>query len=306
MKHVTFPLRWPLSVALVLCGLLLAVAPNTWAQGTQVDAQPLTIGAGKDATINIKAFCVEYGKPFARTFPTVSSNAVDPQVIQILRYAISKGYTESEPYQVQLAIWRQTTGEWKGTDRTRAEEIFNNRGQAPAAGAASGTSIVQAAAANNIQVTSVNWSPLPAAPEREPWAANGQLRVTNTGSSDLTVNIPTGIYIDAAATEQDMVMYVTNAQAQATSTPAATATAAATATTAPTATTAATAAPTAAATTAPAATATRAPAAAATQTLPRTGGDNPGDNFQWLTLLGTAMVAAGLGLAFFRRAENRA
>ena len=299
MKRVTLSFRWPLSVALMLCGVLLAVAPRTMAQGNQVDAQPLTIGAGKDATINVKAFCVEYGKPFARTFPTVSSNAVDPQVVQILRYAISKGYTESDPYQVQLAIWRQTTGEWKATDHARAEEIFNNRAQAPAAAAASGTSIVQAAAANNIQVTSVNWSPLPATPEREPWAANGQLRVTNRGTSDLTVNIPTGIYIDAAPNEQDMVMYVTSAQAQATSTPAATATQAATATPAATATVAATA--TTAATAAP----TAAPTAAS-QTLPRTGGDNPGDGFQWLTLLGAVMVAAGLGLAFFRRAETRA
>ena len=312
VKMSSVSVRRLLSAALVLAGLLLLAAP-VWGQGgTNVDAQPITIAAGKDATVNIRTFCIEYGKPLPQSFPTLGNSQVDARVVQILRYAISRGYTESEPYQVQLAIWRQTTGEWKSNNRTRAEEIFNNAAQAPAAPAVSGTSLVQAAAANNIQVTATNWTALPAAPEQNPWAATGTLRLTNRGTTDLTLTLPTGILVDAQGQEQDTIMYVTSVQAQPTAAATAAiaaATSAPAATAAPAATVAATAAPaaTAVATTAPAAAATTAPAAAATPspaTLPRSGGDAPGAN--WLMILGATLLTLGLALSFYRRATNRA
>ena len=297
MQSQSFRLRWLTSALLVLGGLMLLAVPLVGAQqNNPVDQQPVSIAAGRDVTVNIKTFCIEYGKPFPAQFPTLGSNPVDPRVVQILRYAISRGYTDSDPYQVQLAIWRQTTGEWKNANHTLAEQIFNDSNNAPAAPAVSGTTLANAVSGNNLQVTAVNWTPLPAAPEQNPWAGTGQLRVANRGSSDLTVALPAGILVDAQGGEQDTVLYVTSVQGQATSTPAATATTAATATPAATATRAATAAP--------APTATRAGAGAGVQatpstSLPRTGG-SPADTSWLLILIGSALLAAGMGLLAFR------
>ena len=282
-RTVPTSVRWLLSAGLALCGLMLLAAPYVAAQNT-VDVPPITIAAGKDATINVKTFCIEYGKPFPAQFPALGPNPIDPRVVQILRYAISKGYTESDPYQVQLAIWRQTTGQWKGTNRARAEEIFNNAAQAPAAPnpSAGSVALAQAVQANNIQLTADSWNALPAAPEQNSWSANAVLRLTNRGSNDVTITLPVGILVDAQGQEQDTVMYVSNIQAQPTNTPAPTATQAATATPVP-----------------------ATPRPAATQTMPRSGG-SPADNAWLLTMFGAALVLAGVGLALYPAVRRRA
>ena len=75
MKFASIIVRWSLSLGMMLAGLVLAISP-VWAQGTQVDTQPITLAAGRDTTISVKAFCIEYGKPFPTNFPTVATTAV--------------------------------------------------------------------------------------------------------------------------------------------------------------------------------------------------------------------------------------
>ncbi|MFN8475201.1 MAG: hypothetical protein U0822_23665 [Anaerolineae bacterium] len=318
-------LRLFLAAVVALTGLSLVVSVFVVsAQTSGGDTQTVTVPAKGSATVNVKAFCLEYGKPFPATFPTSLGNkTADPQVVNILRYAVSQGFTETNPYQVQLALWRQTSGEWKSTDNALAQQIYTAGTQASNAQAApaNGQTLVQAAGANNVQVTATSWTPLPAEPEQNPWAGQGTLQITNPGSSAATITVPLGIVVSGGGTDQDVIMYATSSNALSGSqqvaqvTPAATsasgAGAAAQATQAATATlktAAATATPQAVATAssgagAAAATPTARPTAARAP-LPNTGGEPAGDS-SFLVILGALLLLSGLGLALYRPAVRR-
>ncbi len=343
LSHI---LRLFLATVIALSGLsLLASVFVASAQTNTGDMQTLTIPANGNATVNVRAFCLEYGKPFPANFPTsLGAKTADPKVVSILRYAVSQGYTETNPYQVQLALWRQTSGEWKSTDNALAQQIYNAGTQASnnQAAPASGQTLLQAAGANSVQVKATSWTPLPAAPEKNPWSGQGTLQITNPGSNTATITVPLGIVVSGGGTDQDVIMYATGgnaqggAQAAAQTTPAATTTsgggAAAQATTTtttaastPAATTttggtvAAQATPAATATLATTTTAASTPATTggtggaqaptprpttASSTLPHTGGEPLGDS-SFLIILGALLLISGLALAVYRPAASR-
>lgn len=354
MAPATLLYRRVLIVVLVLVGLALLAVPGAAARPntpsnivpqTQnpVDPPPITLEPGQSITLTLEAFCVDYGLPFPRQFPPITDMST-PETVQILRYAISKGYTTSQPYQVQLALWRQTSGEWKSTDNALAQQIYNAGTQASnnQAAPASGQTLLQAAGANSVQVKATSWTPLPAAPEKNPWSGQGTLQITNPGSNTATITVPLGIVVSGGGTDQDVIMYATGgnaqggAQAAAQTTPAATTTsgggAAAQATTTtttaastPAATTttggtvAAQATPAATATLATTTTAASTPATTggtggaqaptprpttASSTLPHTGGEPLGDS-SFLIILGALLLISGLALAVYRPAASR-
>ena len=277
------PVRWLAVVVAVACTLvlLLSVTPLE-AQTNGVDLPPVTIQPGQQVVLTVKAVCLQYGMPFTPTFPPIAGLA-DPKYVQIVRYALSKGYLDSDPYQVQLALWRAQTGRWVNTyQRARAEEIFNNAGQAPPPPPGAGPSLVDAIQANTVQVSYQKWAPVQdGLPDSaQPWLATGEIVVRNPGTAPLTLSLPQGLLLDAAPRDQDMILVFTPTQPQATETPAVTSTR-------------------------PATTPTGAPSPQATPRatppLPRTGLDKPDDPGYLVLVLGGLLFVAGLAVDLARR-----
>lgn len=286
------PARWLAVIVAVACTLVLflSVAPLE-AQTNGVDLSPITLQPGQEVTLSIKALCVQYTLPFPRDFPPIAGLA-DPKYVAIVRYALSKGYLDSDPYQVQLALWRASTGRWVNTyPRARAEEIFNNAGQAPAPPSSPGQSLVDAISANTVQVSYRAWAPVQnGLPDTtQPWLGVGAIVVRNPGTGPLTLSLPQGLFLDAPGQAQDMILIFTPTQPQATTTPAATGTPLVTATRP-------------AATTTPV-TATASPQVTphATPRLPHSGLDKPDDPGYLILVLGGLLFVAGLAVDLARR-----
>ncbi|MDQ2787863.1 MAG: hypothetical protein M3Y58_22980, partial [Chloroflexota bacterium] len=186
-----------------------------------VVAQTTTPGAGTaggGTTINV--FCLDFGKKFPDGQSIKAQGLADDKVRGALQYALGKGYVQSNPYQVQLAVWNIADGQPfhdvnnRGT--TVAQEIVANAGSAPAGSAGDVSNITVA----NIKAADAN-------------AAYGTGTVTGT----LPANVPVGFLLPASdGTFQRMVSVVASTTGQAGTTAQTTGSA----TTAPTATVAAT------------------------------------------------------------------
>jgi hypothetical protein len=88
----------------------------------------VTLKPGQQATIPFSFWCMDYGEPFPKAVETAGDRASDG-VIAVVRAAVAKGVTESEPYQTQLAIWRETEGAFKdyaNLGTVLAQEIFSD------------------------------------------------------------------------------------------------------------------------------------------------------------------------------------
>jgi hypothetical protein len=241
----------------------------------------------------VRAFCLDFGK----TFPTGALSPTElakPELRAALNYAIQKGYVDSNPRQVEQAIWFLSDGTWHSTDRTLAEEIVNNSrtGQAP-------TDPVKATTLfDAIKQGGLTADVTFAAQTSDAFYGDGTLTIKNTGSADVQVYLPLGTVFPPPANDQQRLMGYAIQVTQA----APTATAPATATAAPTATAEATA--TAAPTTAPAPTATTLPQVPTTgaQQLPVTGG--PLDGSLWALLIAGGLVSLVGGVFFLRWAAR--
>ncbi len=286
------PARWLAVVVALACLLLTLLAATPLAAQTNgVDLPPITVPPGQQVVLTVKALCIQYTMPFPRDFPPLVGLA-DPKYVQIVRYALSKGYVDSDPYQVQLALWRAQTGQWVNTYmRARAEEIFNNAGQAPPPPPGTGPSLLDAIQANTVQVGYQKWTPVQdGLPDTaQPWLATGEIVVRNPGTAPLTLSLPQGLFLDAPGREQDMILVFVPTQPQATGTPAATGTPVGTATrpattpTQPSGTTAPRVTP------------------QATPRLPHSGIDKPDDPGYLVLVLGGLLFVAGLAVDLVRR-----
>ena len=277
--------------ALVEMGALVILALALVPIG--VAAQTTTPGAGTaggGTTINV--FCLDFGKKFPDGQSVKAQGLADDKVRGALQYALGKGYVQSNPYEVQLAVWNITDGQPfhdvnnRGT--TIAQEIVSNAGSAPAGSASDVSNItvsnLKAADANAAYGTGTVTGSLPAnVPvgfllpasdgtfQRLVSVVASTTGQASTGAQATTAPTTTG----AATTASGTTSAAGSAAASTTTTTGTTAAGTTAATTAPTATTAssATTAPTAttaatsAATTAPTATAATATRAATTAPL---------------------------------------
>ncbi len=273
-------------VVLVLLGMALLAVPGVAALSTTpsavvpqtqnpVDPPPITLQPGQSITLTLEAFCVDYRLPFPRQFPPITDMST-PETVQILRYALSKGYTASHPYQVQLALWRQTTGKWVDIGpRQIAEEIYNNAPtEAPLlpTPAPDSVSLTDAIAQNLVKVEYLSWKPMGVFPITAlAWHAEGRVRLTNTGEQTITINLATGTRLVPQGREQRLITYWSNVPEQPAPRPT------------------------------PTATPTPRPH------LPPTGGQTAdGAGLGWIVLGAFAVLAGLLILAFTRSANRRA
>jgi hypothetical protein len=185
--------------------LALAYTNDVWAQAGAGD---VTLAPGQTATLNYKMFCISFGMPLTLD-PVQFKGRSAHSAKHILAYAHSKGYVDSNPIQVQLAIWRKTTGEWKAPDHAIADEILKNAGEVPAE---SGTGVVfltDAVKAGTVQlaVKPVDLVKVPNSPVDWPWLGDGQMTLTNKSNQSVTVRVRDGF--EMTEPHQHMIGYVT-------------------------------------------------------------------------------------------------
>jgi hypothetical protein len=284
---------------IALAALLLSLGLGTARVGAQTGPSPsdttvLTIPAGQSAQLQVRGFCLDFGKDFP-TGAVSPKELAKPELRAALNYAIQKGYVDSNPRQVEQAIWFLSDGTWHNPEHVLAEEIVNNSktGQAPT-DPAKATTVFDAISQGGL-TADVTFTALTS----DAFYGEGTLTIKNTGSADVQVYLPLGTVFPPGSTAQQRLMgyAIRVAQAAPTATAPATATAQATATAAPTMT----AAPTEAA----APTATTLPQVPTTgvQQLPTTG--TPADGTLGWLLLGAALASLMGGVALLRRANAR-
>ncbi|HEY3291163.1 MAG TPA: hypothetical protein VGK87_13630 [Anaerolineae bacterium] len=98
--------------------------------GSTVNAANLaiTLKPGQTATIPMKLWCLDFGKPFPQSLGAPGARAPDG-VVAVLQAAIARNTVNTNAYETQLAIWRVTTGKFndfgqKGT--VLAQEIYSD------------------------------------------------------------------------------------------------------------------------------------------------------------------------------------
>jgi LPXTG-motif cell wall-anchored protein len=147
----------------------------------------LTIAGGASASITVRGFCLDFGKPFPTGEMTARGLAAD-NVRAALNYSMQKGYTEGNAPQVQVAVWYLRDNTWHSEDRTIAQEIVTNATAANAPQAVAGaTSLADAVTQNQVSVTGT-FVPQTA----DAFYGDGQITIKNNGTSDLMVYMPIG------------------------------------------------------------------------------------------------------------------
>jgi hypothetical protein len=178
--------------------------------GTAGGVGDITLAPGKSSAVNFKVYCIKYGMALTNE-PVEFKGRSTHGVVHILHYAHSKGYVDSDPVQVQLAIWKQTTGEWKATDHAIAEEIFNNAIQTRIETKTGGEIFMtDAVKAGTVQVAVSDMAivKVPNSPVSWPWLGAGRLTLTNTGKESITVVVRDGF--ELAEPHEHMVGYATS------------------------------------------------------------------------------------------------
>jgi len=118
-------MTWRVFVSTSLCLLALFFLGTVWvAQAADIT---VTLGPGQEATIPLRLWCLDYGKPFPAALGAPGPRAED-EVITVLQTAIARDAVISDIYQTELAIWRVRTGrfnDYAGLGFALAEEIYD-------------------------------------------------------------------------------------------------------------------------------------------------------------------------------------
>lgn len=221
-KEVSLRGTWALPALVVALSLALAfvlLPGSSRASALQQQQNTITVPAGGTATFTARGFCLDFGKPFPSQATSVNGLAAD-NVRAALNYSIQKGYTEGSPDQVELAIWFLRDNTWRNDQHTVAQEIVNNATSANVPVPGSATSLADAVAQNQVTVSG-NFT----AQTADHFYGDGQVTITNKGTSDLTLYVPIGTIFEvpgAAGNFQTLAVYPLSAPAQVTGTPAVT------------------------------------------------------------------------------------
>ncbi len=167
----------------------------------------VTLAPGDSLSIPVRGYCLDYG----RAFPGRALSYVEPApdaVRAAIAYAVERGYVESDPLQVQLALWHLIGGERiAGQTYGVADEIIAFAEAAPAPepsdvqtlATALTDKLVTAAVADFGSVSPANYA----------YQGDGVLRLENVSAETLTLLLPYGLrFRDAGrAGVQDMGIF---------------------------------------------------------------------------------------------------
>src|SRR5690349_14381399 len=130
--------------------LLLALVGGSAAHAQGVDAQrTFKLAPGGKATIDFESFCIDYGKKFPSQVGLPPTNVADPTVTGALNNALTKGYTASNPKEVQYALWKARGATSAPQPTSVGNEIAQNLQQPTAPAGA--TSLIDAISGNQVK-----------------------------------------------------------------------------------------------------------------------------------------------------------
>jgi hypothetical protein len=218
---------------LLIAGLLFAgfgamPAANLQAQEVVLGETSVLVPANGQVSIQFETYCLEFGRDFPEEIGAPIERASD-EVLRVLRVSIEEGYVESDPLQVQLAIWRIIEGEWVYSEdelpRDLAEQILEMAETAtvePLQG--DGVALTDAVDQGLVTVTSEDFTSVDAPTQQLPdnieYRGQGTLVITNQTDEDVRVFFPYGIVFDPGTeTEQNIVAYATELEELPTPTP---------------------------------------------------------------------------------------
>lgn len=198
--------------------LLLTTMFGSFAVGSVSAQAPatFTLQPGGNATVTYEAFCTDFGKKFPLAIQ--SPNGVAPDAVRAALANIQSNGLASDPQkalEAQYAIWQLSgaTGSPSGSDVAKsvvdaAKTVPQNPG---------GTSVVDAAKANQVKVTLNDWKPVgdkvPIGNSSDNFYGRGTLTIENTSQQALTLYMPVGtLFPPQTAGEQTMAGYATNVQ----------------------------------------------------------------------------------------------
>jgi LPXTG-motif cell wall-anchored protein len=179
----------------------------------QTSTGTFTLPPGATATISFEAFCTNFGQKFPLSIQTPNARAIDK--IQSALMYIQRNNLASDPtkaLEAQYAIWQLSGATNSPAGGTDAQAIVAAATTAPAA--STGTSIVEAAQANQVTVTLASWQPIgnkvQLGAAMDNFYGRGTLTVVNTSKQTLTLAFPVGmLFPPATAGEQTMAGYAT-------------------------------------------------------------------------------------------------
>lgn len=204
--------RWIVGAGLVLFAVLSAVQPVAAQAPSTFTLQP-----GGRAVVTFEAFCTEFGEVFPTKINLPDGVVTDP-ARAALSYGVGKGLnaTGEQALQLEYAIWQAigTTNSPKG-DAT-AQDVVTNGKTVPAN--PQGTSVVDAAKANQIKLTLDSFQPIGNKVQITPTASDnfygrGQITIENTSQQALTLFMPVGTRFPSTdAKQQTLAGYATDAK----------------------------------------------------------------------------------------------
>ncbi len=167
----------------------------------------ITLAPGASTSVPVRGFCMNYGKPFPSKTLQAADLASD-KVRAAVAYALQKGYVDSDPLQVQLAVWYLQDGKKApGRTYTLANEIirFAESGAVPepadaqTLAATLGKNLVSANIADYQSTSPANYQ----------YRGQGNLVLTNLSPDTVTFVLPYGMRFADSGKQgtQDMAIF---------------------------------------------------------------------------------------------------
>jgi hypothetical protein len=193
--------------SIIMCVVVMSIVLSVNYLPAQAGAGDIILKPGAGVILNYKMFCIQYGMVISAG-PVEFKGRSQHSAKHILAYADSKGYLDSNPVQVQLAIWRKTTGEWKAADHALAAEILKKYVEFPPESEAGAVFMTDAIKSGIIKIQVMPVTPLKVANPPVNWLfmGDGRLTLTNTSSQSVTVRVRDGF--ELAAPNQHMIGWI--------------------------------------------------------------------------------------------------
>jgi hypothetical protein len=198
---------------LLIIGMFSLAGRSAFAQTTPAT---FTLQPGGMATITFEAFCTDFGLKFPQAIQ--APNAVGSDKIRAALAYIQNNNLAADPakaLEAQYAIWQLSGATGSPAGGADASAVVAAAATAPAA--TQGTSVVDAAKANQVKVTLASWQAIgdkvPIGSAMDNFYGRGTLTVENTSQQAVTLAMPVGtLFPPVTAGEQTMAGYATNVQ----------------------------------------------------------------------------------------------
>lgn len=175
-------------VILVIAGLIIPTAAAGTAGSYYVQ---ITLKPGESTSVPMMFWCLNYGRDFPTSVSGPTQVAAE-DVLKVVNVARQKGVLDSEPFQVQIAIWYAVDGVYHtaiGVNRDLAEAIVNEASALELPPLPSGVPTLDGAVANGsaqVVVQDFQSIPNPTDPNEIPFEGKGTVVISNTTQSPLT------------------------------------------------------------------------------------------------------------------------